>query len=265
MTVILKNVYPGATNAADPNFPTGKFQNETDPDVSNDGTPLEEVWQNDMLGSFLAVLSAAGIAPSGTPDTPTASQFLEAVFNLQYSAAVDYQIGTRVNYNGKRWIAVAANGPGSVVEAPGANSESWHSDERVKFDGLYPVGTVYQNATRSVNPNTLLAGGGHSTWALLPGRVLIGQGSYQDANGETKSFALGAGGGEYRHALTAAENGPHTHALDVGYDDSGPSILLPDWNADPVRGERSTKSSGQGTPHNNMQPYRVVSMWVRTA
>ena len=58
-------------------------------------------------------------------------------------------------------------------------------DNVVSFDDIYPVGSIYMNATVSTNPGTLL---GVGTWVEMgEGKVLLG---------ESGSYAAGATGGE---------------------------------------------------------------------
>jgi hypothetical protein len=87
--------YPAQTIDSDPGYPEGKARNVT---VSGDntGTPLDELWVNDMWGFFQALLAAAGITPSGDPDEVGASDYLDAtqavaadVADTQIQAAVD--------------------------------------------------------------------------------------------------------------------------------------------------------------------------------
>lgn len=77
--------YPGQIDT-DPNYPFGKARNVT---ISGDGTgtPLEKDWLNDLFGFEQALLDAAGLSPSGTPDSCAASQYLQALRAL-ISAAV---------------------------------------------------------------------------------------------------------------------------------------------------------------------------------
>jgi hypothetical protein len=71
--------YPGQINTGDPaGYPYGRARNETTPGDRN-GTPWEEAHVSDLWGFEQAMLSAAGIVPSGTPDKVGASQYLEAL------------------------------------------------------------------------------------------------------------------------------------------------------------------------------------------
>jgi hypothetical protein len=123
---------------------------------------------------------------------------------------------------------------------------------------IYPVGSIYMNASVSTNPGTLL---GFGTWtAHAAGRVNVGVGTSDQA------FAAGATGGESNHTLTTAELAVHSHTWNSGtatatgggtsgvaLNNAGFNIAAPGGNA------------GSGSAHNNLQPYVVVYMWKRTA
>lgn len=81
MALIPKDAYPAQTNAADPGYPHGKARNVA---VAGDGTgtPLEQLWVNDLWGFLQALLDEASVTPSGTPDKVGASQYLSALLQL---------------------------------------------------------------------------------------------------------------------------------------------------------------------------------------
>ena len=80
MAIKLSDEYTNA-NGPDASYPGGSFKNASTP-TATDGTPFEEAWANDMLGFMQALLAAAGITPSGVPDTAVASQHLAAMRQL---------------------------------------------------------------------------------------------------------------------------------------------------------------------------------------
>ena len=85
-------------------------------------------------------------------------------------------------------------------------------DNVVSFDDIYPVGSIYMNATVSTNPGTLL---GVGTWVEMgEGKVLLG---------ESGSYAAGATGGatSVSTTLTTNELPNHTHTHDHGGEDFG--------------------------------------------
>ncbi len=141
------------------------------------------------------------------------------------------------------------------------------------LQALYPVGSIYINASSTTNPATLL---GFGTWVEFgAGRVLVGQntsdssfdvleetGGSKDAivvshthtitdPGHTHSLSnvsgTGAGGGgtTYYGAFTGIQDGPGSIVTAT----TGVTI-------------NSTGSSGTNA---NLQPYVVVKMWKRTA
>jgi len=148
------------------------------------------------------------------------------------------------------------------------------------YGKMWPVGSVYINASDNTNPGTLF---GFGTWTSLgAGRVLVGVDSTQ-----TEFNAIGKTGGEKTHALTSGENGQHSHGVNDPSHSHGlagdPVYTSPSgnsraenggsgqqfrWSAGGVQNSTtgiSIQSSGSGTPHNNLQPYLTVYMWQRTA
>ena len=132
------------------------------------------------------------------------------------------------------------------------------------FDKIYPVGSIYINATDSTNPATLL---GFGTWSVFgAGRVPVGIDS-----SDTDFDVAGETGGFKAHTLTVSELPSHTHTHTV---QTGRSFSSSIGNAPVVQGSDNTvlsssavttSSTGGGAEHNNLQPYIVVYMWQRTA
>lgn len=134
---------------------------------------------------------------------------------------------------------------------------------------MYPVGAIYI-AVSSTNPGTIFGG----TWSrYAQGRVLIGEGTATDARGETKTFALGATGGEYQHVLTEDELPEHKHA---GWGEAGtnwPFGVATEYGKNNTGSAKTDYDNymyysspvGANAPHNNTQPYVAVCIWVRTA
>ena len=162
----------------------------------------------------------------------------------------------------------------------GSSSESALKQQILGY--VYPVGSIYVNATSSTNPGTLL---GFGTWAAFgQGRVMVGLNS-SDTDFDTAEET----GGEKTHLLTGAESGTSAHSHLI----TDPGHIHP-YNAQSV----DTSSNGSNQPmvkdgtvdrfpntnsattgitinnstaanassaHNNLQPYVVVYMWKRTA
>lgn len=80
MAVRLEDQYPNS-EPADTNYPGGSFKNETSLGAA-DGTPLEKVWADDLLGARDAVMKLAGQGYSGAADNANTSDFLTALLSL---------------------------------------------------------------------------------------------------------------------------------------------------------------------------------------
>ena len=125
----------------------------------------------------------------------------------------------------------------------------------VDLSTVYPVGSIYMNATNSTNPATLI---GFGTWvAFGAGRVPVGIDS-----GDTAFDTAEETGGSKTHTLTVDELPAHTHSVPNSGSqnnsfDSGTTV------GNDVTG--TSGSTGGGQAHNNLQPYIVVYMWKRTA
>ena len=151
------------------------------------------------------------------------------------------------------------------------------------LSAVYPVGSIYTNATSSTNPNTLL---GFGTWeAFGAGRVLVGL----DA-GDTLFDTVGETGGSkdsvvVTHNHTVTDSG-HDHTMHGQGTTSG--FYLARSTSQRYSGGGSDLFGGQGSPdtgmrtssettgisladtgesgtNKNIQPYVVVYMWKRTA
>jgi len=125
------------------------------------------------------------------------------------------------------------------------------------LEKVYPVGSIYINATSSTNPATLL---GFGTWvAFGAGKVIVGLDST-----DTDFDSAEETGGAKTHTLTTSEIPSHTHTTTIGVASGGsaPGALE---NRTPTGGVNYTSSStGGGQAHNNLQPYIVAYMWKRT-
>ena len=82
MAVNPSALYTGQIDTSDVNYPYGKAQSDSNPTVltgQRDGTPLSKEWVNDVFGLQQALLTEAGITPSGTSDNANSSQYLDAI------------------------------------------------------------------------------------------------------------------------------------------------------------------------------------------
>ena len=124
----------------------------------------------------------------------------------------------------------------------------------VDLSGVYPVGSIYMNATDSTNPGTLL---GFGTWVAIEGEALVGYKAGDADFGTVGSVAAG----EKEHTLTVSEMPAHTHS--VG--NANAVQTVGSGNSVNPAGAISTGSAGGDASHNNIQPSYVVYAWRRTA
>lgn len=147
-------------------------------------------------------------------------------------------------------------------------------DAKTTLAAVYPVGSIYINASDSTNPGTLL---GFGTWeAFGAGKVPVGIDS-SDTDFDTAEET----GGSKTHTLTEAELPSHSHNV-IANTDSNTALTASNQVAKrDLTGSHdqeyelhgtataatlgNTSSVGSGTAHSIMQPYIVVHMWKRTA
>lgn len=146
------------------------------------------------------------------------------------------------------------------------------------LEAVYPVGSVYVNASDATNPATLL---GFGTWtAFGAGKVPVGIDS-----GDTDFDTAEETGGVKEVTLTSAQSAlpSHTHyafgdngdgttltgdkVADTSYDyGSRSAYSISGSSSDTAdRGITSAASASASEAHTNLQPYIVVHMWKRTA
>ena len=146
---------------------------------------------------------------------------------------------------------------------------------------LYPVGSVYTNASVSTNPATLL---GFGTWtAFGAGRVMVGFDSGNalfDAAEETGGNADAITVSHTHTATTTSTDSGHSHGSTVGsgFISNGGSEQLaggnnlnfgrPNTTATgnaSISSTTTVASAGSSGTNANYQPYITVYMWKRTA
>lgn len=78
MAIIPETEFPGKIIPGNASYPYGQARDITTPSDGT-GTPLRASLVNDIFGFQQALLAAAGVTPSGAPDTAVASQYLQAI------------------------------------------------------------------------------------------------------------------------------------------------------------------------------------------
>ena len=204
----------------------------------------------------------------------------------------------------KTLITPAISGtPTAPTAAYGTNTTQLATTAFVQsaLQALYPVGSVYINASSTTNPATLF---GFGTWTEIgAGRVLIGQdtgdalfdtlgetGGSKDAVvvAHTHTGTTGTQSADHTHSGTTGSAGSHNHTFAAGGGSSGPqSYISIDTNyttnfPTSTVGDHihtittggvsanhthsiTTNSTGSSGTNANLQPYVVVKMWQRTA
>jgi len=139
---------------------------------------------------------------------------------------------------------------------------------------LFPVGSIYTNASVATNPGTLL---GFGTWtAFGAGRVAVGFDSgnalfdtAEETGGSANAIVV-----SHTHTATVTDPGHfHQGTLDVATSTAGNSVVIgvgraiqtltTDTKTTGITVANSTEGSS-GT-NANYQPYITVYMWKRTA
>ena len=177
--------------------------------------------------------------------------------------------GTKINTNFDTLDNLFTSGPALLVTKGGTGKTSAAAAAAVFGAYIFPVGSIYINATVSTNPATLL---GFGTWtAFGAGRVPVGY----DAGNTLFDAAEETGGSAdavvVSHTHTATDSG-HTHSEEgYGSVSDGADSFTAGGSAAVSRttgtgtANITVASSGVSGVNANYQPYITVYMWKRTA
>jgi hypothetical protein len=178
MALIPSTRYPAQTDTAAA-YPQGKARNAGS-FQDGTGTPLEKDWVNDQFGFQQALLDAAGITPTGSPDAVGASQYLDAVLLLMAKRNLYTQQAlkgwtklspvtapTLLGTGGISAVRESYRGGIPLVAVGGANGTLLP-----RADGMCiitaDIGTSsVQSLARDPASGTIFAAGGSSTWGYL--------------------------------------------------------------------------------------------------
>ena len=204
-----------------------------------------------------------------------------AEFDVEFNA-IAAAITSKADSNSPDLIGT----PTAPTAAPGTNTSQIASTAFVTaaLRSMYPVGSVYINATDGTNPGTLL---GFGTWvAFAAGRVPVGFSSgdplfdtAEEVGGSKDAIIV-----SHTHtATTSVTDAGHTHGFTViaqntGSDGSG-AITGGSLNSGNDGSYSGTTASGTASltatttvaptgssgTNANLQPYITVYMWKRTA
>ena len=215
-----------------------------------------EIGSNATVGGLSSPINASSVATltNKTFDADATGNSLTNVedANIKASAAID--------------AAKIANGTVSNTEFQHLNGVT--SALQTQINNIYPVGSIYMNATNATNPNTLL---GFGTWVRFgEGRMVISQHSSNSRWNSAEET-----GGSESITLTTAQLPTHSHGIGAHryprveyYGGAEVSITAFDVGTPSPEGPSSTYTSnnaGSGQSHDNMPPFITVYMWKRTA
>lgn len=146
---------------------------------------------------------------------------------------------------------------------------------------ILPVGSLYMNGWTEANPATYL---GYGTWIQYSAaRVLLGVGVTTDSRGDTRGVALGQVGGEFAHQVTIPELPVHGHpwqmtrisessfqsnttgGFPLGERGASTSAYAAWAGAAGSAAGRQIGGEGGNQAHNNVQPFIVAAIWLRSA
>jgi hypothetical protein len=147
------------------------------------------------------------------------------------------------------------------------------------LSAVYPIGSIYINASSLSNPSALL---GFGTWAEFgAGRVMVGLNSsdasfdsLEETGGSKDSIVV-----SHTHTATSTVTDPgHSHLFCSGLGSTGGSLpansvanftasldINTTTSATGITVATTNASTGSSATNANLQPYIVVKMWKRTA
>lgn len=201
-------------------------------------------------------------------------------FHTEFSA-VQTSVNSKAELNGSASESFSAttapSGTNTTQVATTAFVQSEFTQANIN-NHVYPVGSIYTSVV-STNPATLL---GVGTWvAFGSGRVLVGVDT-----GDSDFDTVEETGGSKTHALTESQMPKHYHQMrgpnyvtvpqhntgtggNGNYGGGTPDDPAQDYGTWSTGGGASSGSestgTGNGSAHNNVQPYITVYMWKRTA
>jgi hypothetical protein len=189
--------------------------------------------------------------------------------------------GTPATVVNAQWMNAVQDEVVNVIEGAGIDLEKTNSTQLLaainalataQVRGLYPVGSVYVNASDSRNPALIF---GFGTWVAIAGRAIFGFSASEtefDSAGETGgSKTHNHGGTTGGTAITIDQMPNHNHNMVAGVTAAGYLTGTVDGNANPS-GNVTTGSNGGGQAHDhsvstvsNLPPYFTAFVWRRTA
>lgn len=149
----------------------------------------------------------------------------------------------------------------AITSAINTLHDTIKTEMQTAMHAQYPVGS-YIYSDKADNPATYLPYMSDTTWVqTAAGRVLIGAGTADSGT----VYAAGATGGEEKHQLTVEEMPKHSHNLNRNSASGTDDWTLLDHESLTKWQSGDVGSAGGDQPHNNMEPYKVVYIFMRSA
>ena len=127
MAINLETQYTNSEPAS-AEYPQGSFKNASTPS-SQDGTPVEKAWGNDIFGFFQRLLALSGITPSGAPDNAVNSDYANSLDRIFSRLMIFNDTGTVNAYSvapahGAPHIAAYFDGMIVIFKAVNTNTDA---------------------------------------------------------------------------------------------------------------------------------------------
>jgi hypothetical protein len=215
-------------------------------DVNGGAIDGSTIGANSASTGAFTTLSTTGLATLNSATISGTSTLTTVDIN---GGAID---GTAIGANSASTVAATTVTASGNVNTTGGELQI---DGTNVLEKVYPVGSIYINASVSTNPATLL---GFGTWvAFGAGKVIVGLDS-----GDTDFDTAEETGGAKTHTLSISEIPSHTHSLSTSDNPGGTGEIEVAGGA--PTSTQTTQATGGGEAHNNLQPYIVAYMWKRT-
>jgi hypothetical protein len=213
---------------------------------------------------------AEGCAPSGINNA--IRELMAQLKDQQAGTDGDnFTVGGNLSVTGTTTLTGAATAP-TPTFADSSTKIATTAFVQAALAAVYPVGSIYINATSATNPATLL---GFGTWvAFGAGRVPVGL----DAGNAAFDTAEETGGSadaitvSHTHTATVTDPG-HVHTIstldNLAGGSDGPNVrgsgsANATTNSAVTGISVSNSTEGSSGTNANLQPYIVVRMWKRT-
>jgi len=216
---------------------------------------------------------------SGDPGKVIKGSEIDDEFDLIASA-----VASKANINSPTFTGTPTLPSGTVATTVADSADSSTKVATTAFvqsvlSALYPVGSIYSNATNATNPGTLL---GFGTWtAFGAGRVPVGyDGTNTNFNASEKTGgsadAIVVSHSHTSGTLATDSAGNHQHTYTYRGNTAGGTGGFSFWENTSTANtgaagahthtlSGSTATEGSSGTDANLQPYITVYMWKRTA